>query len=144
MVDHVLDSLRSELDDLRRRHRSTRRLLILLLVVGAGCAATGFSAPNPNEMVSERFVLVDGQRRVRALLRLTDDGTPWLSFYNQAGRVRASISGGEAGADVSLCDARGQKSVRVRSEVDGRPKIEFFEADGRVAYTLPTSRPSPK
>jgi hypothetical protein len=131
-----IERLACDLDDLRRRYRSMRRGWIFALVIVAGCSAAGFALQQTREVTADKFVLVDAQGRTRGLLRMTDDGTPMLSFYTSAGNVRASIAGGETGADVSVFDAKGQKAARLRSESDGHAGLAFYDGAGNEVVQL--------
>lgn len=44
-----------------------------------------------HELVTERLVLVDSQERIRADLRIMDDGEPAIAFYDRHGQERIRL-----------------------------------------------------
>lgn len=70
---------------------------------------------------AERFVLVDGQGKQRAVLTAYETGgAPKFTLFDQKGRAVATLATDDGGAYLALSDAKGEKSVRFAA-CDGGP-----------------------
>ncbi len=89
-------------------------------------------APVTKEIQAERFVLVDGSRKARAILEMTAEG-PELSLLDAAGLERATLGLREKGPHLSLKDAARKTRAMLDLKGDG-PSLVLAD-EGQVRQT---------
>jgi hypothetical protein len=111
MNDHAEELVR-RVEQLERKNRRLVRWGALTVVATFGGGLMSMRAVC-DTISAERFVLVDGQGKQRAVLTAYETGgAPKLTFLDPKGRAVATLATDEGGAYLALSDAKGENSVR--------------------------------
>jgi hypothetical protein len=106
-----LDALARRLDDLERRNRRLKQMLVAAVVLLAAVSARAQVAPGA--VSGDRVTLVDAQGRTRASLEMTPalpgvTRYPVLTFLDASGRQRIRLGLAARGPVLELVDENGK------------------------------------
>jgi len=133
-TEERIGKLEHDLVAAKSRNRWT---LTALLLVAVGCGYNTITAAK-SEIKARRFVVVDAQGKLRALLGVGDDGTPELSMSDVQGKPRASLHVAADGRPtLGMSDAQGKPRAVLGVAADGAPRLGMFDAQERKIWSAP-------
>lgn len=109
-----LNTLDARVRRLEKQNRVLRILLLVAVILLAGFPTLWFIFEQ-GTLESRSFVLVDGAGKHRAVLALSNDGSPSLVFYDKDGKL----------------------SILLNSKSDGTAGIGLFDNKGSVLFKAP-------
>lgn len=121
-----------------------RRLLIafgvvcLLVAVGAVGYGAGKATVVPEVIRAQRFEVVDGDGKVRAVLGKADDGGSGLAAMDEEGRARLAL-GTKADGSVGLAvlHKTGTPVVAIGLGADGAAGLAVLDKQGNLTWAAP-------
>ena len=132
-TEERIGKLEHDLVAAKSRNRWT---LTALLLVAVGCGYNTITAAK-SEIKARRFVVVDAQGKLRALLGVGDDGTPELSMSDVQGELRASLHVAADGRPtLRMSDAQGKSRALLGVTADGSSALGIFDAQGKSRAVL--------
>ncbi|MFL6237339.1 MAG: hypothetical protein ACJ76N_29710 [Thermoanaerobaculia bacterium] len=132
-ADDAWSNLAKRIEGLERQNRFFR-LISLLSVLLLSAVLLMAQSRRGSTLTAERFELVDGSGKTRAVLGITDLG-PSFQLYDKSGKTRAGLLVGDRGPALLLGDA--DEKLRLSLRVDGKgPAIELADAGGRKRISL--------
>jgi hypothetical protein len=155
-----MDTVVTRLEKIERQHRRLKLAGVCLLLLGSSLLLLGAFAPPSRTVKAEHFALLDprGQVRarlgtigdsavlsfhdqqglIRASLTVGSDGFPGLVFHDQHGEVRVFLGVVDGEPILGLRDRSGAHRVMVKlSKADGAPLIFVTDTDGNMLWQAP-------
>ncbi len=139
--DTVCQALTRRLDTLEMQNRRLRAVASVVALSLSALLIMGLTSYGRKTVTAERFVLKDGQGRVRMTLSETDRGNIAMGFTDAAGRPRTVLLVDSAGsASVGLSDSAGKVRLGLNVGVDGAPSLFLVDGSGGPLFKIPYER----
>ncbi len=115
----------------------------VLMLHGAPAKAQGAGQRGDvrDAVAARAFVLLDGEGKERANLRVGEDGVSRLSMLDPAGKPRATLGVTKSGgASLILIDPSGESRATLMGRSDGSPVMALIDGGGQIRATLELRR----
>ena len=96
-------------------------------------------------VATERLLLIDANKRTRAMLVVGDDGNVSLNFYDRNNQNRAALGVSPDGSPIlrlskdgafELVDNNNQTRAKISLSADGHPSLRLYDEDGKSRAIL--------
>jgi len=131
MSPQQVDELHARIERLERKRRRAYRALAAVVVVAVVASAVGARKEEPPKaVVSEAFVVRDGQGKIKAWLSLNDNGKPDLSFFDDEKNCRLKLRLDRSDApSIDFMDKEGTSKMSMSLDKDGGPSLLLRDKD---------------